>query len=705
MTIDYEKELQLDNASETEAEILSPYTIDETLATKKYAFDLNALYIPFKTSETPTTKEEADKLDAKWDNVNRKHIHLQISRNKDKQCELVYSWVSAKGNRIKGYTYTELMSFTRKNVISADEVDAVVKQLHKLGDKLQFELDQQEYQTFFENVVSTITSSTMLDVLKQETYIFPATGDDAEDGIASVINARVNPVLTDEQKQEALEVETKLKDYDDGFIEYINKVLEHKHIGDNQNITRKVLSEFIVIMGWASYFIMSVASAEAGKSYEDEIALSFIPNRYIFKMNAMTKASFTKKSETHTKYFDRLICVFGDLGSQKAFEEMEDVFNIIKILITENEYSRSLNEMVNGKWEDTQQNLEVDSIGAVFQTTKFDFLDVEGDQLASRTIKSTPAEVKTEDVLKHIHKTISYKNSKTNQKIAEADTEIEKFQSYLLQLISKDIEVINPWFTVFERFVKMSNTPYRDLKQIMYLFKAYCTITYFDCDTITDKGLLVASKKQVETFMNEISLENALPPLESEFLKMLIGNDSKQALEIIETDTEEDNALNPLNPYFNAVLEDMGYDDFLPNTSDADDTTVKDESGAVLQSERVIVTIDTLEEYKQKQAIAKLLQMFRLSGTSLNHIKNVFFTVTDVKRAYGKVKAYKNIDDISKLLNKFYKNGFIDKLDYKDKNNQNIYYLTSKCNDINDNITVTETDVSEADKFLRDEIL
>ena len=536
-------------------------------------------------------------------------------------------------------------------------------------------------------------------MFKNKNYIFP------DDGIANIINARVNPVLTDEEKQEALEVENKLKKC--GFKSYMDSMLQPKHIGDNKNIMRKVLAEFVIINGWASYFLMTDGMAEAGKTFEDELALSFIPNRYIFRMNNMTSASFTRYGETHDRYFDRLICVFGDLGSNKAFEKMENVFNIIKILITENEYKRTLSDRVNGSFENINQDLNVDSIGAVFQTTKFDFLDVEGDQLASRTIKSTPAEAKTEDVLKHIHSTISYKNSKTNQRIAKADAEIKKFQSYMLYLITKNIEIINPWYTVFKKFVEASNTPYRNLEQIMYLFKAYCTITYFDCDKINDKKLLVASKKQIETFMNKISLENTLPPSESAFLKMLMGKNTKKELTMIETIEDKDELLNPLNVYFNRVLEDIGYsnyinDDTTETVGTTDEYTLDD---AIIPSDRKILTIDTLEKYKQKEAISRLLEVYRLKGQSLNHEENVFFTVRDVKRAYSRIKAYKNIDDVPKLLNKFYKSGFIDKLDYKDTNNQNIYYLTIKCNDITDNITVTKTDEDEAKKFLHEEVL
>ena len=570
---------------------------------------------------------------------------------------------------------------------------------------------------WLEKVALIIIRSCGLEIIKNKHY-YPVdtktTGREntkettSENRISSLINTRTKPVLTNNQKQEALEVETKLKEYDKGFIEYINKVLKPKHIGDNKNIIRKILAEFSIINGWGSYFIMTTAEAENGKSFEDEIVLKFIPDRYVLYMNEMTDASFLKKSEIDKRYFDRLIVYFGDLGSKEAFEKVKNVFNIIKILITENKYHKALNEIVDGKWEDTQQDLTVDSIGAVFQTLSFDFLDIEGNQLASRTVKATSGDADTIDVLEQIFNEKSTTRTRTNQKIRVADAKIKKFQSYLLYLITKDIEVINPWKTVFIRFVKESNTPYRDLEQIMNLFKAYCTITYFNCKVNKDDGLLIASKKQVETFMDNISLENTLPPLESEFLKMLIGKDTKKELTIIETNTEDNTPLNPLNPYFNTALEEIGYGDCIDDTSETVGNATKGSNTldtGVISSERIIVTIDTIPEYKQKEAIAKLLQLYRLKGRSVYHEENAFFTVSDVKRVYWHRKTYKNIDDIPKLLNKLYKNSFIDKVDYKDAKRQNIYYLTSKCNDINSNITVTETDVSEARRFLQEEVI
>ena len=224
------------------------------------------------------------------------------------------------------------------------------------------------------------------------------------------------------------------------------------------------------------------------------------------------------------------------------------------------------------------------------------------------------------------------------------------------------------------------------MKQILYLFKAYCTLTYFECKKIGNDGELLATQKQLETFMNKINLENALPPSESAFLKMLIGESIKTGLVIVETNVdntqgaEDDILLNPLNPYFNTVLEKL----------------YEGRNGKHTKVETSEMTLDTIAPIDREEAIAILLQMYRLKGRSSKHQKNVFFTVTDVKYAHSQKKAYKNIDDIPKMLNKLYKLGFVDKLEYRDSKGQNIYYLTSKCKNITEAITVTETDVKKA---------
>jgi len=156
-------------------------------------------------------------------------------------------------------------------------------------------------------------------------------------------------------------------------------------------------------------------------------------------------------------------------------------------------------------------------------------------------------------------------------------------------------------------------------------------------------------------------------------------NAPKGALEYIQEESEDDE-LDSLQPYHNAVLEAIGEIQHLDN----------------FQS----LTIEGLEYSKRDKAISKLLEMFKLKGRSVNHEECVFFRVSDIKGAYSNIKAFKNIDDVGALLNKLYDKGFINKLDFYDNKRQNIYYLTSKCEEITSPIEITEDDIVEAQNFL-----
>ncbi len=713
--IDYEKELQLEDTEDTIEENTTPYMIDKALASLKYAYDIKGLYIPFKSSETPKTIDENNALMIKWETVDKKQVHLQISRSNAKNCELHYKWVSKQGSKKKGYTYKALgKSIKRPNIITDEDTSktgatSLVGKLAKAGEKQGFELDTTDYQNFIGNVVGTITASSSLDVFKDKSYILPSDDTTEDYDIASVINERIHPTLTEEHMREALEVEAQL--IKKGFVQYMNDILDKIHIGDNRSIIRKILGGYVIISGDYSLILGTDGNAEVGKTYEDKAVISAIPERYIYPVNDMTKASFSRCAETHERYFDRTICYMGDLGSEKSFKEVEDVFNIFKILTTENEYSREVADKIGGKYVVNKFKLSVDSIGVMFQTTKFDFLDVEGDQLSSRSLKSTPAKADKKEVLEHKGKKIGIKRSVTNQRKAEAEKELMKFQSYILYIISKGIEIVNPWITVFMRFVELSKTPFRDFDKVMYLFQAYCTLTYFECEPIGDNEYL-ATADQLEDFMNDINLDNVLPPSESDFLKMLIGEDTKKQLEILDTGDNEntDNeGVNDLNIYFNDIIEnDLGYDskdNEKPQGLCENKTQNRLKEAIIVETETP--SFDSLREWEIKEGIASLLEKYRLGGRSDKHKNrpNVFFTVADVKRAYQRRKSYKNIEDVPKLLNKLYNNGFMDKLNYKDVKGQNIYYLTSKCEKLMDTIEITKEDKAEAERLLSEEWL
>ena len=268
-----------------------------------------------------------------------------------------------------------------------------------------------------------------------------------------------------------------------------------------------------------------------------------------------------------------------------------------------------------------------------------------------------------------------------------------KFQSYILYIISKSIKIVNPWITVFMRFVELSKTPFRDFDKVMYLFQAYCTLTYTECEKVGDNEYLTTAD-QLEDFMNDINLDNVLPPSESDFLKMLIDEGKNYVLTILET--ENDETTNDDNILLDAV---KGYYD------DAIAEIYKNINGKTQEQDTSYLTMETLNHTDREETIATFLQLYRLGGRSDNHEDNVFFTVSDVKQVHQRRKAYKNIKNIAKLLNKLHNNGFIDKLDYKSVKGQNIYYLTFKCKKLMEGIKITEEDKEEAKRLLKDERL
>lgn len=174
--------------------------------------------------------------------------------------------------------------------------------------------------------------------------------------------------------------------------------------------------------------------------------------------------------------------------------------------------------------------------------------------------------------------------------------------------------------------------------------------------------------------MKHICLENALIPYESDFLKMIIAEGKAYELTVIDSTTED--RLNPLNAYYNSVLESL------------DDIDTK-----------TITSFSDLNYYQIDSAVKRLLKLYKLGRTSSEHKSNVFFRISDIRRHYSKYKAYKNIDNIQTLIHRLVKKGYIDSIEYQD-GKQNIYYLTEQCKDIAIPFELTEEDQKSAEEFL-----
>ena len=284
--------------------------------------------------------------------------------------------------------------------------------------------------------------------------------------------------MTEHGQKRAKKVEEKLQEV--GYVKYLDNLLDKLHIGSHTNIHRKLLGAFKIMRGEGSYLFETIAKAGEGKSLEDDIVFNLIiPKQYIYKINSITTSSFTRYSEKSQYYFDRMILLFGDMGSKQSFGSMEELLNILKVLITEKEYVRDLSDKAeDGNYSNKQLKLKCKSIGGVYSSVINDF--TQGDsQLESRTISSTPNGAKDEEVMDFMI-LLDYPNSKQSKEKKEAEKELKKFQLYLLNCLTMDLTIVNPYGNVFKQYAMHSDVPKRELKQVLELFDSYCKLTHYE---------------------------------------------------------------------------------------------------------------------------------------------------------------------------------------------------------------------------------
>ena len=659
----------------------SPYIPDEMMIKKGYDWDSSGLYIPY------TFRYE--------NNPDNRDIYLKIERVPDKKTDfIIYSW----NYKVNG-EYKRL-NFFRRNILPVEEEiesggkSSINRKLSHTGRLALLDAEKGSYKEFMENLIIQITNSPSLEVFKELDYEFPIPEEDDEEiEDSGAINKEIqkfhqrqNLTLTDEDVQIAMEVRDKI--HDEGLIPYYDSFVEKFHKGTHKAIYRKHLGGVNVIRNRGSYFLSTLADAMEGKSLEDKIAfLLMIPEIYIFERDDMSLSSFSRYSDIDVRFFERVLIYFGDFGNKKAYEKVEEVFDAIKKLITEKRFSRDLTEGNSSNFENKTLELMADSIGAIFQTVRYDFFGDEKDQIQSRSIDSTPFEANKEEVQK-FNFALKMDDSIQNQDQEKAMEEIENYKKYLLWIVKEDIKVIVPYRSFFIRYSKDSKYVYRFQDQMVDLFEAYCTLTYMECDECD--GHLIATQGQLKTFISEILLENTLPPVESNFIKMLISKGNKTELKIFPEDDEDKTYL--IEEYEGEVIKALKYNrENLYEEMDED------------QDNLDLMVFSDLEEYQRRNAINKLMTMYRLGGTGFSHLENVFFRVDDLRRVYSNRKAFKDVDEIGKLLNNLYTRKYLDRLQYKDKEGRVIYYLTNKCEEIMNPIKLEKEDIIDARNFLHEQ--
>ena len=313
--------------NEEETDILSDYWLTPEIEKNGWEYDNKRVYVPFDKAKN-----------------DERELFFSISRKDSKKIELKYTWCCKKDDN----TWQFLASFKRNKLINEEEIEdggksSINKKIADAGNNSGIEVEKNDYIYFFKEIFNKIISSDCLDILKDEDYNFQKEEEFTESEedlylleVAKSIEYRQNPILDDTQKKQAHKVEDYIAK--NGLIDYLNPKLEKLHIGEHKNIYRKLLGSFNVMGGKGSYLWETTAHAEEGKSLEDKIVFSYlVPEEYTFAKNNMSEASFVRYSDANIWYFTRLIILWGDFGSKNAYNKIQDVFDIIKILITENE--------------------------------------------------------------------------------------------------------------------------------------------------------------------------------------------------------------------------------------------------------------------------------------------------------------------------------------------------------------------------------
>ena len=553
-----------------------------------------------------------------------------------------------------------------------------------------------------------------------------------------LLSDRRNPVLTEDEQDTAKYVKGMI--IENGFTGYLDPILNKTHIGDHRNIYRKTLMSLQIMRGVHSSFLLDIADSGAGKSKENDIVFEIIiPKRYIEEINRITVASFVRFADEHEYFLDRKIITFNDKGDDDAISEMKDVNTILKVLITENKYSDFKSESKGNKWVNKKFYLKVDGVGAVISTV--DNKDALKDsQIVNRSLQSRPADVDVDDVLDHIGSIWGgWSYQAMDKKGAEAD--LKDFGVFLMSLVNDTDTIVNPYQSIFKRYCKTANVQgdvTREFERQLALFDAYCRINKHECKK--DGKYYLASQKQVNDYFSDINLENALNPIESDFLEMLMkGNSKNEPLILIDdgditpepadsnddenpdrqnSDSEPEKIVNPLiyvdagdnDPYSEHIKDKV----LKPQDKYGNDGTLcihlnqclntvvehfvtSDKTGLDRYGDNDI-TYDILNRQDTEYCNKQLIQWYKIKGGVSSRFP-VFFRVNDIQNHYRRYKAFKNVKNVSDMMDKLVHKGYANKMGKLD--GYNIYYLTTNCRNLKKQ-ALTPDDLIDAENYLKE---
>jgi len=308
-----------------------------------------------------------------------------------------------------------------------------------------------------------------------------------------IVESGTERTLREQKERKAIERKNKAKlesfkqevsnNYNGNYIDYAMDKSKYLILNESKNIAKQILMSFMVIIKSQSLFNEIHGRADSGKSYIFKVSLdNYIPDEYVIELNSSTLASFINKCKEDPRYYDGKIIYIGDLGDKETYERMKQIFNVLKIVISEGNYKDSKNQQIGNEWKP----LDIEIIGKIgaFYCSVFEDNEDKTKQLDSRAISSTPAlNNPNEKIL--FKENVKIMGTVENAYYTKTTEELKVFREYFKESVikyDKNIHmVINPFLMVFNEITKHRLTETRELENMNEMFKSYLILNQKRC--------------------------------------------------------------------------------------------------------------------------------------------------------------------------------------------------------------------------------
>ena len=578
-------------------------------------------------------------------------------------------------------------------------------QIQKLRKRFKFEFNDEIDCDDIEQTISKYC-------LNHSNYLTRIVDEDGEsnDNVYS-LNERINPKY---DNKVATRFQQELHDhYEDSFIRFMQEYVPFLILDEINNVIKLTLGAITVIMGKHSFFIETLGDAGIGKTALMETVIDHcIPDGYIIILNKITESAFFRYGEYNSRYYERLILYFGDLGDDDKMKQLKLVFDDVKILITDKIviYEKSQQNNQNQYDRNITITLIADSIGCLYGSVSGNKDNKETDikgQKQSRILPITPSTHGNIELARFNDQMKTY-GTKGFDDYKDATDKMLEWQEYLKKKIAnfdkEKFVFVNPFRHMFNNSFKLSPTWIRDYNRFKALLE---TLSYINLERSikiekNGKTFVIPCLEDVKDFLKitsdnmglRVNEKNLLLKLKDEFAfdldriadNVIMANDYNPKAK-----TNQDNSIDE---HYQSIVDGCIIHAKRHGNHDVDDGTLDDWQG--LNDKSVLLSPEIVD---------KLYFLYGLNDKNRKKNKEIgddalpilFFTANQIKRIFKGHNAIKSVANINETLNSFVEKGFLQKLPYKTASrDENVFYVEPLILEVRQEYKITETDRIEA---------